>query len=149
MPSAPVLLTPIGCCAPSGCIPAAFLPRRRGKGWPPAQAARVRLPLTAGAGKPLAVLRDGKQFAFQAPSYALEFGDQGPFSSHLLRVRYSSLTHPSSVYDINMETGESGLWGVREAGATIRCGSSSQQGRAVDAWGSLIVARVVSTGRCT
>jgi protease II len=58
------------------------------------------------AGQPLAVLRNGLPFTFDAPSYSLEFGDQGPFASDLLRVRYSSLTQPSSTYDINMASGE-------------------------------------------
>ncbi|KAI3425089.1 hypothetical protein D9Q98_008467 [Chlorella vulgaris] len=56
-------------------------------------------------GQPLAVLRNGLPFTFDAPSYSLEFGDQGPFASDLLRVRYSSLTQPSSTYDINMASG--------------------------------------------
>lgn len=50
-------------------------------------------------------MRDGKRFSFDAPSFMLELGDQGPFASPLLRVRYSSLTQPSSTYDINMATG--------------------------------------------
>lgn len=57
------------------------------------------------AGSPLSELPKGQQFSFEAPSYALWLGDQGPFASPLLRVRYSSLTQPLSTYDINMETG--------------------------------------------
>ncbi len=59
------------------------------------------------AGRPLAELPKGEQFSFDAPSYLLEFGDQGPFASPLLRVSYSSLTQPLSVFDINMGSGES------------------------------------------
>ena len=57
------------------------------------------------AGSPLAELPKGQQFSFDAPSYLLELGDQGPFSSPLLRVQYSSLTQPLSVFDINMASG--------------------------------------------
>lgn len=57
------------------------------------------------AGSPLRELPRGQQFSFEAPSYSLWLGDQGPFASALLRVRYSSLTQPLSTYDINMETG--------------------------------------------
>lgn len=50
-------------------------------------------------------LPKGQQFSFDAPSYLLELGDQGPFASPLLRVQYSSLTQPLSVFDINMASG--------------------------------------------
>ncbi|KAL4457576.1 hypothetical protein ABPG75_012441 [Micractinium tetrahymenae] len=56
-------------------------------------------------GSPLRELPSGQHFSFEAPSYALWLGDQGPFASPLLRVRYSSLTQPLSTYDINMKTG--------------------------------------------
>jgi hypothetical protein len=59
----------------------------------------------AAAGTPLGALPKGLQVEFDAPSYSLSFADQGPFRSSLLRVRYSSLTQPSSTYDVNMGTG--------------------------------------------
>ena len=61
--------------------------------------------LDAAAGTPLGALPKGRQVEFDAPSYSLTFADQGPFRSSLLRVRYSSLTQPSSTYDVNMATG--------------------------------------------
>jgi protease II len=39
-------------------------------------------------------------------SYALEFGEQGPFNSSVLRVTYSSLITPESTFDVNLVTGK-------------------------------------------
>ena len=59
------------------------------------------------AGSPLQALPRGMSpITFDARSYSLSLGDQGPFTSSLLRLRYSSLTQPASVYDVNMQTGE-------------------------------------------
>lgn len=52
-------------------------------------------PLPAGGG-PLAALPAPRRVAFDDPSYALRFGDQGPFASPLLRLVYSSLTQPGA-----------------------------------------------------
>lgn len=98
-------------CWPSlGCLAAAGAPRAHSAATclPCSKPVALHLPslgcLTA-AGSPLVELPKGQQFSFDAPSYLLELGDQGPFASPLLRVQYSSLTQPLSVFDINMASG--------------------------------------------
>ena len=39
-------------------------------------------------------------------TYTLQFGEQGPFNSSMLRLTFSSLTTPQSTYDVNMATGK-------------------------------------------
>ena len=43
---------------------------------------------------------------FEEDSCTLQFGEQGPFSSSVLRVTYSSLITPDSTFDVNMATGK-------------------------------------------
>ena len=45
------------------------------------------------------------QSLFEEDSYHLGFGDQGPFDSDVLRLRFSSFVTPDSVYDVNLATG--------------------------------------------
>jgi protease II len=55
----------------------------------------------------LAALGKGRSLPFeQDESYSLGFGKQGPSESGLLRLVYSSLVVPKSVYDINLATGK-------------------------------------------
>ena len=67
-------------------------------------------------------------------SYALQFGEQGPFNSSVLRVTYSSLITPDSTLDINMVTGKHLLkldehWSYLEAKSgqpsSVRCKATS------------------------
>lgn len=80
--------------------------------------------LVRAAGSALAQLPQGRAIVFDAPSYSLVFGDQGPFTSPLLRVRYSSLTQPSSTFDIHMGSG------VRCCGAVGALGRPGRPPRA-------------------
>ena len=43
---------------------------------------------------------------FDEESYSLQFGEQGVFSSSMLRITHSSLVTPDSTFDVNMTTGK-------------------------------------------
>lgn len=52
-----------------------------------------------------AALPPPKEIAFEEPCYELDLGEQGPFDSPVLRLRYSSLATPPTILDYNMGTG--------------------------------------------
>ncbi|WIA19863.1 hypothetical protein OEZ85_005766 [Tetradesmus obliquus] len=54
-------------------------------------------------------LGDGQVVQFEEAAYALSGGLTGDFDSEVLRLRYSSLTTPPSVYDQHMATGKRAL----------------------------------------
>eukprot|EP00878_Enallax_costatus_P023740 GHUV01025278.1.p1 GENE.GHUV01025278.1~~GHUV01025278.1.p1 ORF type:complete len:552 (+),score=140.91 GHUV01025278.1:456-2111(+) len=54
-------------------------------------------------------LTDGQKVEFEEPAYSLSGGLTGDFDSQVLRLRYSSLTTPPSVYDQRMDTGKRAL----------------------------------------
>ena len=58
-----------------------------------------------GPGAP-AELAGGEDIKFEEPAYSMGAGAQGDFDSPVLRLRYSSLSTPSSTIDYNMETGQ-------------------------------------------
>ena len=43
---------------------------------------------------------------FDEESYSLEFGEQGPYNSSVLRMTYSSLVTPETTCDVNMASGK-------------------------------------------
>ncbi|KAF8063007.1 dapb1 [Scenedesmus sp. PABB004] len=53
-----------------------------------------------------AALGDAEPLTFDEPAYALSGGLTGDFESEVLRLRYSSLTTPPSVYDQHLGTGK-------------------------------------------
>ncbi|KAF6261715.1 prolyl oligopeptidase [Scenedesmus sp. NREL 46B-D3] len=65
-----------------------------------------RLPADGGM---LRQLGEGQVVQFDEAAYALSGGLTGNFDSEVLRLRYSSLTTPPSVYDQHMETGKRAL----------------------------------------
>lgn len=54
-------------------------------------------------------LGEGDRVVFEEPAYALSGGPTGDFDSEVLRLHYSSLTTPPSVYDQSMATGKRAL----------------------------------------
>ena len=58
-----------------------------------------------GHGAP-AELAGGEDIRFEEPAYSMGAGSQGDFDSPVLRLRYSSLSTPSSTIDYNMQTGQ-------------------------------------------
>ena len=58
-----------------------------------------------GPGAP-AELAGGEDIKFEEPAYSMGAGSQGDFDSPVLRLRYSSLSTPSSTIDYNMHTGQ-------------------------------------------
>ena len=58
-----------------------------------------------GPGAP-AELAGGEDIKFEEPAYSMGAGAQGDFDSPVLRLRYSSLSTPSSTIDYNMQTGQ-------------------------------------------
>ncbi len=58
-----------------------------------------------GPGAP-AELAGGEDIKFEEPAYSMGAGAQGDFDSPVLRLRYSSLSTPSSTIDYNMPTGQ-------------------------------------------
>ena len=51
-------------------------------------------------------LAGGQDIKFEEPAYSMGAGAQGDFDSPVLRLRYSSLSTPSSTIDYNMQTGQ-------------------------------------------
>lgn len=60
------------------------------------------------AGEPLRSLQGGQAVSFIDPVYSVE-SSESEFSSSILRFSYSSLKTPPSVYDYDMNTGNSVL----------------------------------------
>lgn len=59
-------------------------------------------------GEPLKILQDGQAVDFLDPVYSVD-PSASEFSSSVLRFSYSSLKTPPSVYDYDMNTGDSVL----------------------------------------
>ena len=51
-------------------------------------------------------LQGGEEIKFGEAAYEMGAGAQGDFDSPILRLRYSSLSTPSSTIDYNMRTGQ-------------------------------------------
>ena len=51
-------------------------------------------------------LAGGQDIYFEEPAYSMGAGAQGDFDSPVLRLRYSSLSTPSSTIDYNMRTSQ-------------------------------------------
>lgn len=51
-------------------------------------------------------LKGGDKIEFDEAAYEMGPGAQGDFDSPVLRLRYSSLSTPSSTIDYNMQTGQ-------------------------------------------
>ena len=71
-----------------------------------------------GPGAP-AELADGEDINFEEPAYSMGAGAQGDFDSPVLRLRYSSLSTPSSTIDYNMQTGQRCLLSPTCAAASL------------------------------
>lgn len=50
--------------------------------------------------------QEPKLVDFDEESYSLQFGEQGTFTTGVLRITCSSLVTPDSTYDVNMTTGK-------------------------------------------
>lgn len=76
-------------------------------------------------------LEGGQDIKFDEPAYSMGAGAQGDFDSPVLRLRYSSLSTPSSTIDYNMRTGQ--RWAPRNSSllhvALIVCELRKQAGQ--------------------
>ena len=82
-----------------------------------------------GPGAP-AELAGGEDIKFEEPAYSMGAGSQGDFDSPVLRLRYSSLSTPSSTIDYNMQTGQRcppPLPASAAASLTLPCSCALQQ----------------------
>ena len=50
--------------------------------------------------------QEAQLIEFDEESYSLEFAEQGPYNSSVLRMTYSSLVTPETTFDVNMASGK-------------------------------------------
>lgn len=63
-------------------------------------------PLNQSASALLDIASQEQLIEFDEESYSLEFAEQGPYNSSVLRMTYSSLVTPETAFDVNMASGK-------------------------------------------